>query len=204
MNWRWYLTGITIALAFLGISIDKPTLPNQEIVVQFDANSVSSDEANHAISEITSQLKSIGIDDVQISKFQDGKLTVAYYSAIDVAVVKNLFNSQNKLQIDETDFTKNDNRTEFPYSSDSKIYKLEVVVIQKDFNTDSGLQGLPVATKHLKDQYLNPIVSLRASEIEVIYKTGYDAVAFKNYRKLSLLIDNTSYKIPEVRAGPFS
>ena len=56
-------------------------LPNQEIVVQFDAKSVSTDEAQHAVSEITSQLKAIGVADVQVSELLNGKLKVTYYSS---------------------------------------------------------------------------------------------------------------------------
>ena len=204
MNWRWYLTGLTIALALLGISVDNSTIPNQEIVVRFDASAISSNEANRAISKITSRLESIGVDEVQVSKLHDGKLKVAYYSTIDVAVIKSLFKHQDKLQFDDSGFTNKHDAPAFPFNPDSNSYVLDIVVIQKQFTADLGLQGLPVSTKHLKDQYLGPNLSLSISEFEVSLKSGFEKVAFKNYRNLSLLLNKTSHKIPEVRAGPLS
>ena len=96
MNWRWYITGIIVALAFVGMSREQFAMPNQEIVVQFNTNSVSADETERAISEITNQLKTIGVEDIQVSEMLDGKLKVTYYSTIDVAVIKNLSESSPK------------------------------------------------------------------------------------------------------------
>lgn len=204
VKWRWYFTGIIVALAFFGISFEQSAAPNQEIVVQFNAGSISAGEAQQAISEITSQLKAIGVADVQISKLLDGKLKVTYYSTIDVNVIKNLFNKQDKLHFGDTAFNEKDSSSKIPFSSDSNTYKLDVLKIQNDFGSDLGLHGLPVEVKSLKDQSLNPIVSLDTPETDFVFKQGFERVVFKNYRDASLLIDNTSHKIPEVRAGPLS
>ncbi|MCB0464749.1 MAG: hypothetical protein KDC78_03595 [Aequorivita sp.] len=204
MNWKWYIPVIIIVLAFFGISKEQSTLPNQEIVIQFDTNSVSSDEAQLAVSKITNQLKAIGVADVQVSELLDGKLKVTYYSTIDVAVIKNLFYKQNKLQLDDTAFNEKDNSSKIPFSTDSNTYKLDVIKIQKDYGSDLGLHGLPVALKSVKDQYLNQIVSLAAGDSNFSLKQNFEYVAYKNYRNVSLLIDTTSHKIPEVRAGPLS
>ncbi|MDC7999476.1 hypothetical protein POV26_00340 [Aequorivita todarodis] len=204
MNWRWYIPVLIIALAFFGISKEKSTLPNQEIIVQFDANSVSAAEAQHAVSEITSQLKAIGVAHVQVSELLDGKLKVTYYSTIDVAAIKNLFYNQNKLNLDGTAFNTKDNSSKTPFGSDANTYKLDVVKIQKDYGSDMGFHGLTVELKSAKDQYLNQIVSLATNGTNFGLKQNFERVAFKNYRNVSLLIDTTSHKIPEVRAGPLS
>ncbi|SRX74536.1 hypothetical protein AEQU3_01515 [Aequorivita antarctica] len=204
MNWKWYIPVLIIALAFFGISLEQSTLPNQEIVVQFDAKSVSADEAQRAVSDITNQLKAIGVADVQVSELLDGKLKVTYYSSIDVAVIKNLFYKQNKLQLDDTAFNEKDGSSQIPFSNDSYTYKLDVIKIQKDYGSDLGLHGLLVELKSAKDQYLNQIVSLVIEDANFSLKQNFEIVAYKNYRNVSLLIDTTSHKIPEVRAGPFS
>lgn len=204
MNWRWYIPVLIIALTFFGVGVEQSTLPNQEIIVQFDASSVSTDEAQRAVSEITSQLKAIGVVDVQVSELLDGKLKVTYYSTIDVAVVKNLLYKHNKLQLDETAFNEKDNSSKIPFSSDTNTYKLDVIEIQKDYGSDLGLHGLPVELKSVKDQYLNQIVSLATDDTNISLKQNFESVAYKNYRNVSLLIDTTSHKIPEVRAGPLS
>lgn len=178
-------------------------MPNQEIVVQFNADSISVDEAQDAISEITSQLKAIGVADFQISELLDGKLKVTYYSTIDVNVIKNLFQTQKKLHFGDTAFNEKDGSSKIPFSN-SNTYKLEVIKIQKDFGSDLGLHGLPVEVKSLNDQYLNPIVSLGTSEINFSLKHSIERVASENYHDAVLPIDATSHKIPEVRAGPLS
>ena len=204
MNLKSYIPVLIIALAFFGIGLEQSTLPNQEIVVQFDANSVSTDEAQQAVSEITSQLKTIGVANVQVSELQNGKLKVTYFSTIDVAVIKNLFYKQTKLQLEDTAFNKKDGSSKIPFSSDSNTYKLDVVKIQNNYGSDLGLHGLPAELKSVKDQYLNQIVSLATEDANFGLKQNFESVAYKNYRNASLLIDTTSHKIPEVRAGPLS
>mgnify|MGYP000038251692 CR=1 FL=1 len=153
---------------------------------------------------ITNQLKAIGVAVVQVSKIQNGKLKVTYYSTIDVAIIKDLFNKQDKLQLGYTAFNEKESSSKNPFSNDSNTYKLDVLKIQKDYGSDIGLHGLPVEVKFAKDQYLNQVVSLGTSETYFSFKHSIESVVFKNYRDVSLLIDNTSYKIPEVRAGPLS
>ncbi len=204
MNWKWCIPTLIIALAFFGISVEQSASPNQEIVVQFDASSVGVDEAQLAISEITNQLKAIGVNDVQISELLDGKLKVTYYSTIDVSVIKNLFQKQDKLHFGDTAFNEKDGSSKIPFNTNSNTYKLDVIKIQKDFGSDLGLHGLPTEIKSLKDQYVNPIVSLGTAEIYFSLKHSIESVVRENYHDAVLLIDNTSHKIPEVRAGPFS
>lgn len=204
MNWRWYITGLIVALAFFGMSREQFAIPNQEIVVQFNTNSISAVETERAISEITSQLKTIGVEDIQVSEMLDGKLKVTYYSAIDVAVIKNLFSHQKELQFGDTAFNEKDHSSKIPFSNTSNTYKLDVVKIQKDFGSDLGLQGLPAEIKSIKEQYLNPVVSLGTSEINFSLKHCIERMACETYHSAVLLIDNSSHKIPEVRAGPLS
>lgn len=184
--------------------MEKSAVPNQEIVVQFNADSISSDEAQQAISEITEQLKAIGVADVQVSEILDGTLKVTYYSTIDISVVKNLFNKQNKIQLGDTAFNETEGSSKIPFSTDSNTYKLEVVKIQNDYGPDLGFHGLPVEIKSLKDQYLNQILSLGNSEINFGLKNNVEREVRKNYHYVALSINNTSHIIPEVRAGPLS
>ena len=204
MNKRWYFFGLLVALAFFGISVEQSAVPNQEIVVQFNAKSINSEEAQRAISEVTDQLKSIGISDFQVSEALDGTLKVTYYSTIDVAVIKNLFSRQNKLQFGETAFNKRGGSSKIPFHNDSNTYKLEVVKIQDNSGSDVGFHGLPVEIKSLKDQYVNQHVFLGISEIAFGIKNTFERKTAKNYYALDFSKDTASHKIPEVRAGPVS
>ncbi|MDN3725474.1 hypothetical protein QRD02_13880 [Aequorivita sp. SDUM287046] len=204
MNWRWYIPILTIALAFFATSREQATLPNQEIVVQFGANAVSDEDAQRAVAEITNQLEAIGVAEIQVSQLLHGKLKVTYYSTIDVAVIKNLFYKQNKINLDEALFAKRNHSPESPFGDDhSKTYRLDVIQIQKNYGSDFGFHGLPVELKSAKDQYLNQVISL-VNDTHFGFKQNFESVAYKNYRTIALLIDTSSHKIPEVRAGPVS
>src|SRR5690606_22476557 len=136
------------------MSREQFAMPNQEIVVQFNNNSISADETDRAISEITSQLKSIGVADIQVSEMLDGTFKVTYYSTIDIAVVDDLFNKQNKLQLGESAFGKTENHSKIPFNNDSNTYKLAVIKIHTDYGSDLAFHGLPLEIKSLTDQYL--------------------------------------------------
>lgn len=203
MNWRWYITGILIALAFCGAGLEESTMdPNQEIVVRFSTNSISANEAKKAISEITTQLKSIGVEDVHVSEVVDGKVKVTYFSTLDVVVIKNLLYSYNKLDLGDTAFNEKNGSSKFPFSDNSNTYKLEVVKIQTDPGSDIGFQGLLVEVNSFADQYLKPRMSLATSEINFTPKDNFESVDPIIYPNVPVLITYFEHKIPEVRAGP--
>ncbi len=204
VNWRWYIAAFTITLTFFGVSLEHATAPNQEIVLQFDANSISADEAQQTISNITDQLKSLGVAAIRVSEMQDGKLKVTYYSTLDVAVIEALFQTQNELQIGYDAFNDKDNSSKNPFNNDVTTYKLEVVKIQKDYGSDIGLHGLLVEIKSAKDLYLNQFVSFATAETNFGLKPVVERKIGENNRNVSLPKTKTSYEIPEVRAGPVS
>ena len=205
MNWRWYFTGVIIALTFFGMSLGQSTTnPNQEIVVRFNAASIDPDEVQRAIADIRSQLKSIGIDDVHVSEILDGKLKVTYFSSKDVDVVKDLFLQHNKLQLGDTAFNDKDGSSKIPFNQNTNTYKLDVVKIQQDLGTDIGFHGTLVEIKSANDQYVKPILSLVSSAAEFSLKYHIESAGSKTHPNIALLINNSSHKIPEVRAGPLS
>ena len=205
VNWRWNITALIVALAFIGISLDQSnTDPNQEILVQFNTDSISVDQAQQAVSDIKNQLKAIGVEDVQVSETSDGRLKVTYYSTVDVAVIKNLFYKHNKLQLGDTPSDERDNSSKIPFTNDSNTYIVDVIQIQSDFIFDVSLQGLLVEVKATNDQYVKPKVSLDALEVDFELKYNIESELSSGYSTISLVVDNATYKIPEVRAGPFS
>ncbi len=203
VNWRWYITGIIIALAFYGAGFEQSTAsPNQEIVVRFSADSITANDAKKTISEITRQLKSIGVDDVHVSEVVNGKVKVTYFSTLDVAVVKSLLYRYNKLDLSDTAFNKDDNSSQFPFSNSPSTYKLEIVQIQTDLGSDIGFQGILVEVNSLADQYLKPRISLATSEINFTPKDNFESADITNYLVVPEFITEFEHIIPEVRAGP--
>lgn len=187
------------------MSLGQSTIsPNQEIVVRFNAASVDSDEVQRAIADIRSQLESIGIDQVYVSETLDGKLKVTYFSTKDVAIIKDLFLNQNKLQLGDTAFNENEGSSKSPFSQNANTYKLDVIKIQQDFGSDVGFHGTLVEVKSSNDQFVKPVLSLATSEANFSLKSSIESAGCKTYPNIALLINNSAYKIPEVRAGPLS
>lgn len=205
MNWRWYFTGLIVALAFFGMSLGQSTTnPNQEIVVRFNAASINTDEVQEAISDIRSQLKSIGIENVHVSEILDGSLKVTYFSDKEVAEIKNLFLHQNKLQLGDTAFNEKEGSSKTPFGEKPNTYKLDVVEIQQDLDFDLGFHGTRIEIKFINGQYLKPILASMLAENVFSIKYIQECADNRTYPDIALLINNSAYKIPEVRAGPLS
>lgn len=204
VNWRWYITGLILALAFFGMGMGQPaTNPNQEIVVRFNTASVDTDALERAVAEVRSQLKSIGIEDVLVSETWDGKITVTYFSNKDIAVIENLFLQKNDFQIANS-LNGESSSSKLPLDPDSTIYKIEVVKIQQDSDSPLGFAGTLIDVKRGNDQYLKPILSPAISEDCFSLKLNIGTAGCKTYSNISFLINNSAHKIPEVRAGPFA
>lgn len=203
MNWRFYITGLIIALAFCGTGLDQSTTdPNQEIVVRFSTNSISAVDAKGAICEITAQLNAIGVENVHVSDVVDGKVKVTYFSTLDVIVIKNLLYRHNKLDLSDTAFDDPNDSSDFPFSNNPNTYKFEVIKIQNDIASDFGFQGLLIESKSIGDQYLKPRLSITASEINFNPKDNFHSVDPMIYTNVPVFISHIEHKIPEVRAGP--
>lgn len=180
------------------------TNPNQEIVVRFNAASINTDEVQEAISDIRSQLKSIGIENVHVSEILDGSLKVTYFSDKEVAEIKNLFLHQNKLQLGDTAFNEKEGSSKTPFGEKPNTYKLDVVEIQQDLDFDLGFHGTRIEIKFINGQYLKPILASMLAENVFSIKYIQECADNRTYPDIALLINNSAYKIPEVRAGPLS
>lgn len=204
VNWRWYIPICLIVLAYFGISEERSTLPNQEIIVRFDASTVGPEKAQQAISEVTEKLKAIGVQQIQVSALQDGGLKVSYYSEMGVSQIQQLFREHGGPH--GVDFAKHANRIPFqqPFGNDSgSFYRVAIVKIQEDAGSQMGLHGFPVEIKNLKDYNFLPVISLATNHTE-FFGTEIENVSLKNYGELSLIRTLTPHYIPEVRAGPTS
>ena len=68
MNNKWFLSAAIIVLAFLGISLDKRTAVNQELVIQFSNLNVSPDDTEEAITLVKRKLEGLNIENITIHK----------------------------------------------------------------------------------------------------------------------------------------
>ncbi len=204
MNWKIYIPIFIVILAFFGVSLEQSVVPNQEIVVRFEASYLNDEQSENTISEITNQLSAVGAIDIQVSKIKNGTLKFTYYSNVDVSIIKNLFQKEHQLLFENTAFNKNNDSTEIPFNKNQRNYKLEVAKITSDFSSDIGLQGLPVEVKAAKDQYFSNFISLSLTENTFNFPSVIHFNFQKYYGEIALPRSTSSYKIPQVRAGPLS
>ncbi len=201
MKTKWYLGALIIILTFLGISQEQYSVPNQEIVLQFINDEVSSDEAQDAIAIIIEQLESIGINYTQV-RDEEGKLKITYYSDIDIASVKKTLSEDNTLELDYTNYNQNDSKS--PIDENSNSYQLDVYEIQEgnDLESDSNKYALEFKTEN--DRFFTPNVYVSVELTQIKEKNKIEYIAYNTYKNSAIAIENTLRKIPEVRAGPLA
>nr|WP_321225165.1 hypothetical protein [uncultured Psychroserpens sp.] len=202
MKSRWYISILIIGLTFLGsiASTQQVTAPNQEIVLQFTSQKVSKDIAQDAINNITQQLEIAGVNDVEVKTLKNGQLKISYFSNTDVSSIKELLSSACDLNLGYASNAVDHNA---PPSEEKNIsYNVDVYEIQQG-ETLFELEGnLALETKADNDRILNPNVFASHQSVKIEFKECIDKVAYDLSATISIAIDNNSYKIPEVRAGP--
>lgn len=203
MKAKWYFSTLIIIFALLGAFQEKVSVPNQEIVLQFSDAEVSSNKAQNTLAIVVQQLQTVGISDIQVREQENGQLRITYYSDTDVASIKKTLSQENQLEIGLTSFNKDENHSKFPFKNKSNDYNLDVFEIQNKADAGSDLNGkFVLELKQEYDRFSNPNVHPYVIEIDDEEKDRIVKVAYKANRNVANAIDNTSYKIPEVRAGP--
>ncbi|MDC8005491.1 hypothetical protein POV27_15645 [Aureisphaera galaxeae] len=204
MNSKWYLSTLFIILTVLGISLDRTTSPNQEILVQFNSDEVTFDEAQKAIAVVKAQLQNIGVENIQVSTSANGKLKITYYSEVDVASIQNILSSDNNLELGYVSYSDHESDSNVPFGYDIQSYQLNVSEIQKSSNFDSDYEGYLVEFKSSKTRYYHIDIYFSKEEIDFRSKNRVYKTAYEVHSNNALLIDNSSHNIPEVRAGPIA
>lgn len=201
LRFRIYLLGVIFT--FLGAVLQQQNVvPNQEIVLQFNDVEITPFEAENAVADLAKQLESLGIDSIQVNKKEDGKLVISYYSNVDVVHIKNALSNGQVLDVDLENSGQNNSHTQLPSQENSISYNLDIYEIQSNNDIESNLNGSVVELNLFSDKLLNPNVYSSGNSVDVTEKDNSVKVAFKVYTNIAIAIDNTSYVIPEVRAGP--
>ncbi len=200
MNTKWYFSTLIIMLAFLGLYKEDTIVPNQQIVLQFADTQEASEDAKNALELATTLLQSIGVDHINVEEHKEKQLKITYYSAKDVASIKALL-LKNNLYLDYA----SKNKEELPADKKENSYNIDVCEIQNSSDTGTDLNGkYTLEVKQEYDGVNNSNVFTHVNEIDTREKDRVVKIAYKINKNIAIAIDNTSQKIPEVRAGPSS
>lgn len=202
MNVKGYLGTLIIILALFGISWEPGTVPNQEIVVQFDDEKVTLADTEEAIATVKQRLQLLGAENIQVVEAADGRVKISYYSDIDVAVVKTVFSSEEQMELSEISLDSNEEEPELPDNTATQGYELNVCEIQNGVDTHSDLNGFIPEMQTVDDRSGTPDVYVTQCDTDLQGVNNFQKVAYKAQRTCNLQVDTTPPGIPEVRAGP--
>lgn len=203
MKNTWYISAFILALAFVGISLDRVAVPNQEIVIQFSDNNTTLDRTQEAIALVKNQLSTIDAGSIKIEQLVNGTLKVSYYSELEVAEIKTLFSKALEIGISDTQPNFKENGDRLPLENGGEQYQLDIYKIQESSDFDGAvgtiLESKSETTRSSKTKFYASGNRLPVQEQHTIQK-----VAFTAHKNHAIAINNSSYKIPETRAGPIS
>uniref|UniRef100_UPI0040492C5C hypothetical protein n=1 Tax=Gelidibacter sp. TaxID=2018083 RepID=UPI0040492C5C len=202
MKTKWYISTFIIVFTLLGICHTNISLPNQEIIVEFNDDKVTNDQSQNAIASIKQQLQDFGVDNIQVRQVSNGNFRIVYHSSVAVESIKMALSSSENLTKDISSFNLNHQKQ----SSDNnqKHYNLDVYEIQ-GISVDYDLTGtLTLETKYVYDRFVNSNDYSNVVDVNETIEDETLQIEFNRNRAIVLAIENTSHTIPEVRAGPIS
>lgn len=201
VNLRWYIAFLVAILSFFGsISQDEQaTIPNQEIVLEFDDTSIDASVQEHTIAFVKQQLQAIGSTDIEVQEIENGLLKISYFSETTVETIKSLL-AADKLE----SLNVSDNTTDRPVpSQESDVeYRLDVYEIQQSYELSDVEGQMTFETKWERDRSIHSNHNFLNSEDSDPQLAHNSSVAFKVNTNVTIAIENRSRAIPEVRAGP--
>ncbi len=202
MKAKWYLGTFIATLILLGASLQQFSVPNQEIVVQFDNEEITLHDTQNTIAIVKKQLQNIGVDKIQIFKGENGKLKITYFSNVDVASIKKILSEEKDLKLSYSSLNPKGEPSQLPSDNNSSKYQLDVFEIQKSNESEGDFNGLVIELLPENERFFNPDLYFSFKKNDVKIKNEIEKLAYKIYSHISIEIDHTSHKIPEVRAGP--
>ncbi|WP_034044358.1 hypothetical protein [Wocania ichthyoenteri] len=204
MKAKWYISALIIILTLFGaISQQQITVPNQEIVLQFTNTSITSQDTQNTIAIVKKQLQDLGVSNIKIKEEENGKLVITYYSDTDVASIKKTFTKEKNIVLDYAFSNQNEDSSKLPFDEEKISYNLDVYEIQNGSDVEWDLNGVSVVElKAESNRFSNPNIYAFINAVEI--NKSIEKVAYKIHYNIAIAIDNTSYKIPEVRAGPLA
>ena len=197
MKKSWYLGFLVVALTFFGISLDKTTSANQQIILKFTNLAISEGETQEVLSFVKQQLSQVAVGDIQIKKSANGDLKISYYSNVAIADIKELFSEKSALFLANT---VPDNESSKSGKEDYEGYELDIFEIQSP-KESVGSEGTFVDFKTESVRFYTPnFYSFSETYTEIT--SNSIVVMYHTYTTIALAIDQGSYAVPQVRAGP--
>lgn len=201
MNVKWYIGALIAIISYFVVEQQSVDVPNQEVLLTFIQGENTSSK-DLAIETVKAQLLSLGAKNVTISSLDNGSLKVSYYSHLAIQNVKEqLFTGLD----DTTDVaTALYHVGDKPVQEDTRDYQIDVYEIQE--NVVSGFDNEGKCYFELKQDYNrgSQVLGFVSPVVTIDSRNQLTAIAVKVRGNVLFAFNDSTYKIPEVRAGPIS
>lgn len=200
---RWCISVLIFSLTLFGVvSQQQVTVPNQEIVLQFQDVDLTSIQTKNTVATLKQQLQGVGAKNIQVISKGNGKLKITYYSVIDITSIKETLSKENSLSLQLN--TGNKESSNFPFEDNDISYNFDIHEIQKGqqsgWSFDDAI-GLEIEPK--SDRFLDTN-TISIPNFSSYYQDNLIQVAYKICSDITFKISDPLHTIPEVRAGPMS
>lgn len=201
MNVKWYIGALIAIISYFVVEQQSVDVPNQEVLLTFIQGENTSSK-DLAIETVKAQLLSLGARNVTITSLDNGSLKVSYYSHLAIQNVKEqLFTGLD----DTTDVaTALYHVGDKPVQEDTRDYQIDVYEIQE--NVVSGFDNEGKCYFELKQDYNrgSQVLGFVSPVVTIDSRNQLTAIAVKVRGNVLFAFNDSTYKIPEVRAGPIS
>jgi len=196
MNIKWCVsTFFLIACITFGALQKQVVVPNQEIVLEFVDTKINKDDVENTIADIEKKLLRIGVSNILIQENKNGTLKIAYYSTLDVKNIKEVITS--KSQNLSTKNKKNNKKENTSYTYNIAVYELA-----KNTDFSNSNKKTVLNTKYNSNRFTTNNTYAFFSQNSIEKVNFRFTIAYKASKKNPFAKDKSSYREPEVRAGP--
>jgi hypothetical protein len=200
---KWYISALIAIASYFVVEQQSNDLPNQEIVVTF-SHTNSAVQLEKAVTFIKTELLGIGAQNVIVTEAVPGSLKVTYYSDLALqSVTDHLFvlSLTNDLT---TSLRLKESSSDTPLEKSLLDYQIDIYEISDDLV--SGMHPDGKSYFELKQDY-NRGSQVHFYTLQTVSTCRHNhivTVAQKLSDQVLLAFNNSSFNIPEVRAGPLS
>ena len=190
---------VMVFLMFLGTYIEHNIAPNQQIVIQFTNDQISSDKANSAAEALKQQLKDIGAKKLDIGEFNSGQLTITYYSDTDVMRIQKVLTDDDLV----LDYSLENESNDKSIPEKEELYKFNVSEIQDSPINNWDFEGIEITElNHKSDRYYFPKLKYSSTKEDIENHSFKECLRLKIPSIYHFNKSKFAHRIPQVRAGP--
>lgn len=195
MQAKWYFGTFFLIFIYFGAFQDQVSMPNQEIALKFVDSKINEKDIENTIADVKEKLLKVGVANIIINKTKNGTLKISYYSAITIDNIKEKLVSDTKLTLNKDSKNNQKDKTSSNYNID--IYELT------DQTDISNLDDKFVfEIKYNSERFTTLDYFALAKNVESYKTDQLFRTAYKINKNHPFSKNKTSYKEPEVRAGP--